>query len=316
MQFLDAETLARRLTPEAVMQALRDNLGSATLRAPLRHAHELRASEAGRDSLLLMPAWQDERGLGVKLVTVMTAQPRADRNTVNSIYLLFDGTSGVPIACLDGEILTARRTAAQSALAARILARKDASRLLMVGTGSLSQAMVEAHHAARPLSSIAIWGRRTIAAQARAEALADVGITVTITGDLEAAVGEADIICCATTAREPVVAGVWLRPGQHVDLVGAFRPDMREVDDEAIARAAVFVDTREGCLKEAGDLVQPISAGRFDPADIAADIDALCAGTHPGRTDPSQITLFKSVGTARADLVTARLAMEMGDGLA
>lgn len=316
MQFLDAATLRRCLQPEAVIAALRTNLGSPALQAPLRHAHELRATPAGRDSLLLMPAWQDGRALGVKLVTVMTAEPREGANTVNSLYILFDAQSGEPIACLDGEVITARRTAGQSALAAQLLARKDSSRLLMVGTGSLSQAMVEAHHAARPLSAVTLWGRRSAAAETRAQALAASGITVTIVSDLEAAVAQADIICCATTAREPVVRGEWLRPGQHLDLVGAFRPDMREVDDAALHRATVFVDTREGCLAEAGDLVQPIASGRFAAADIAADIDALCTGAHPGRRDPAEITLFKSVGTARADLVAARLAMDIEGGAA
>lgn len=310
MQFLDGATLARRLTPTAVMDALHAHLGSGALHAPLRHAHELRATPAGRDSLLMMPAWQQGHGLGVKLVTVMTAQARPGQNTVNSIYILFDAPTGAPIVCLDGEVLTARRTAAQSALAARFLARSDATHFLMVGTGSLSQAMVEAHCAARPFTSITLWGRRSAAAEARALALADIGITVRIAQDLEAAVGEADIICCATTARDPIVVGQWLRPGQHLDLVGAFRPDMREVDDEAMMRAILFVDTIEGCLAEAGDLVQPIAAGRIDSAAIAADIGDLCAGRHKGRRNREEITLFKSVGTARADLVAARLAME------
>lgn len=309
MQFLDAATLRHRLKPEALIAALRENLGSPALQAPLRHAHELRVTPAGRDSLLLMPGWQGERALGVKIVTVMTAEPRDGAKTVNSLYILFDGQSGAPIACLDGEVITARRTAAQSALAARILARKDASRLLMIGTGSLSQAMVEAHHAARPLCAVSLWGRRSAAAETRAQQLLESGIAVTIVSDLQAAVAEADIICCATTARAPVVAGEWLRPGQHLDLVGAFRPDMCEVDDTALQRATVFVDTREGCLAEAGELVQSIAAGRFTPSAIAADIDALCTGAHPGRRDRAEITLFKSVGTARADLVAACLAM-------
>lgn len=307
MQIIDAPTLARLLAPPALVAALKTGLADPAPIAPLRHAHTLAQSDLGRDTLLLMPAWDEGKAIGVKLVTVMTAKPRAG-GTVQSVYLLLDGASGAPVAVLDGETLTARRTAAQSALAAQFLAREDAAHLLMVGVGALSQAMVEAHVALRPGLRVALWGRKAERVAARAEALAAAGIAVDIVEDLAGAVGRADIICCATTAREPVVRGEWLRPGQHLDLVGGFRPDMREIDDAAVLRARLFVDTLAGCLAEAGDLVQPLAAGTISRDAIVADLPALCRGDHGGRGGADEITVFKSVGTALADLVAAQLA--------
>jgi ornithine cyclodeaminase len=266
--------------------------------APLRHAHALSPA----DTLLLMPAW-DAQLVVTKLVTVIPGAP----HTVQATVLVLDRATGAPLACLDGEAVTLRRTAAISALAARHLARPDAARLLMVGTGRLAPWMVRAHCALRPgLQQVDVWGRDAAAAGALASTLRDEGLPAQAVADLPAAAAAADIVCCATTARAPVVQGAWLRAGTHLDLVGAFRPDMREVDDLAVQRARIVVDSEAGALAEAGDLVQPLAAGRLDRAAVCGDLVQLLGGRLRPAAPGAELTLFKSVGMALQDLAAAR----------
>lgn len=273
----------------------------AGARAPLRHMHALSAE----DRLLLMPAW-DAHIVLLKLVTVL---PTATA-TVQATVLVLDRASGTPLAVLDGEALTLRRTAATSALAARHLARADAHTLLLVGCGRLAGWMARAHAALRPaLRQVQVWGRRPEAAAALAGTLAQEGLPATAVHDLEAAVRAACIICCATTSTEPLVHGRWLAPGTHLDLVGGFTPQMREVDDAAVARAHLVVDTHAGARAEAGDLVQPLARGVIGHGHIAGDLADLLRGEVPGRTEAGQVTLFKSVGTAIEDLAAAQAVL-------
>ena len=225
-------------------------------------------------------------------------------------YLLLDGKTGAPQALIDGPMLTLKRTAAASALASSYLSRPDCERLLMVGTGALAPHLIMAHASVRPICNVLIWGRSPDKAARLAKRLDRSAFRVDHTEDLEGAARGAEVISCATLSTEPLVRGDWLQPGQHLDLVGAFKPDMRETDDAAIRRARVFVDTREGALKEAGDIVQPIASGALDPADIAGDLFELTRGERAGRRFYDQITLFKSVGTALEDLAAAQLAVE------
>jgi ornithine cyclodeaminase len=211
---------------------------------------------------------------------------------------------------LDGNELTLRRTGAASALAAKYLARPDAERLLMVGTGELAPHVVLSHAEVRPIKAVRIWGRRSERAREVADALSGHDFSVDVCNDLEAGVAWADIISCATLSQTPLIQGQWLRPGQHLDLIGAFRPDMREADDVALTRAALYVDTRAGALVEAGEFVQALAAGLIEPADIKGELSELVRGLVPGRSDPDAITLFKSVGTAIEDLAAAELAVE------
>jgi ornithine cyclodeaminase/alanine dehydrogenase-like protein (mu-crystallin family) len=218
------------------------------------------------------------------------------------LYLLLDGKTGEPQALIDGQRLTQWRTACASALAASYLARADASRLLIIGAGALAPFLAKAHSAVRPIRQIRIWNRTFANAEKVAAQLKAEGLEVEAAADLEQALGEADIVSSATIATTPLVTGALLRPGTHVDLVGGFAPGMRESDDDAIRRARVYVDTRAGATKEAGDIVQPLASGVLKPQDILADLHELARGEKKGRGGADEITLFKSVGAALEDL--------------
>lgn len=273
--------------------------GAATV--PLRHVHAL--SET--DLLLLMPAWNRDL-IGLKLVTVIPDAPKLGAPTVGATYLLLDRITGTPRAVIDGDALTVRRTAAVSALAARYLAREDASTMVMVGSGHLAPWMIRAHCAMRPsITQVLLWSRNAEHAQALALALESEGLPVDAVTDLESAVRRAQLISCATTSHGPIVRGEWLTPGAHLDLVGGFTREMREADDAAIARCRIAVDTYDGVLAEAGDIVVPLENGAIARSQIVAELSELARGDVQGRTAPDDITLFKSVGTALADLAAA-----------
>jgi ornithine cyclodeaminase len=310
LRFYSAEQVHAALDWERLAEALAAAF-AAGAQVPLRHAHPLGET----DTLLLMPAWRDAGdgaagGLGVKIVTVMPGNAARGAATVNALYLLLDRASGEPRAVIDGEALTLRRTAAASALAARHLARADSANLLVIGTGKLAPYLARAHYALRPqLARVRVWGRRADAAQTLAQLLRDDGLPAEAAADLETAVRDAHIVSCATTATAPIVHGAWLAPGTHLDLVGGFTRAMREVDDAAVARARIFVDTYAGALAEAGDLVSPLARGVIARTQIEAELAELVRGEKPGRRGGDEITLFKSVGTALEDLAAAELVV-------
>jgi len=217
------------------------------------------------------------------------------------------GESGEPLAAIDGRVFTLWRTAASSALAARFLARENAENLLMVGAGALAPYLVRAHASVRPIRNIAIWNRTRERAAALAAELRSQGFDSKAEDDLEAAMRAADIVSCATLSPTPLLRGSWLRPGMHIDLVGGFKPTMREADDETLKRARLYVDTRAGALKEAGDIIDPLRRKVIREQDIRGDLFDLCRGRVKGRESADEITLFKSVGTAIEDLATAIL---------
>jgi len=300
-----------------------DALFRAGCEMPVRHHHKI-AEPIGPGSadamLLLMPAWT--RGpsghLGIKVVTVFPDNGRRSLPSIYGQYLLLDGATGQTVAMLDGTMLTKRRTACASGLASRYLSRPDSRRLLMIGTGALAPQLIRVHAKVRPIEEVAIWGRRPEQANRLAGELSESlpkalgrSITVRAAADRREAVGEADIISCATLSASPLVEGAWLRAGQHVDLVGAYTPQMRESDDEAVRRARVYVDTRAGALKEGGDIVQPLASGTIGQAAVIADLYELTRGQQAGRAanDATSITLFKSVGAALEDLAAAELAV-------
>lgn len=304
MRFYSAEEVHAALSLPALADAIAEALRSGAI-APLRHAHALSVT----DSLLLMPAWSAGAtgAIGVKLVTVLPHNRARGVSTVNALYVLFDRETGEPRAVIDGEALTLRRTAAASLLAARYLARHDARDVLIVGTGRLARFMAHAHCTGRHVERLLIWGRNAQRAQSLASTLREEGLPAEAAADLEHSVGDSHIVSCATTATAPVVQGAWLTPGTHLDLVGAFKRSMREVDDAAVARSRIYVDTYAGALAEAADIIEPIERGVIVRDGLRGELAELVTGARPGRSDAGEITLFKSVGTAIEDLAAAQL---------
>lgn len=306
MLVLDAAATASALDYSALIAGLRD-MFAAGVTAPLRHAHGLSRAGEPDATLLMMPAWMgDGSHGGVKIVNVVPGNAKRGLPAVTASYLLFDETTGAHVALFDGAALTGRRTAAASALAASYLARADAHTLLVVGAGHIGSEMPDAYRAVLPVDRVLIWNPTPARAERLVEALKSRGIDASARTDLEAAVGEADIVSCATLSREPLIRGDWLRPGQHLDLVGSFTPEMREVDDQAMARGRVFVDG-PAAVVESGDIKGPMASGALK--EIAGTLYDLCGGRVEGRRSVADITVFKSVGLAVEDLAAARVAL-------
>ncbi|HLA03595.1 MAG TPA: ornithine cyclodeaminase family protein [Aestuariivirga sp.] len=299
MKVISAAELAKVAPYGAIVEALRDGF-KADITTPVRHHHET----SPVSTLLLMPAWSRE-WTGLKTVIVKSDNAAKNLPTVQASYLLIKNETGETVAIMDGTELTRRRTAAASALAADYLARPDASTFVLVGAGALGGHFVRAHAAVRPIKRVYIYNRSPEKAATLAAELKIDGFDASAVSDLEAAVRQADIVSCVTTSTTPIVRGEWLKPGAHVDLAGAFRPTMRETDGDVVARSRVYVDTKEGALSEAGDLLQARDEGKFDFANVQGDLFDLCRGTVKGRRNPQEITLFKSCGTAIEDLATA-----------
>ena len=321
MRILSAEEVDAALDDVALIDRL-DALFRAGCEMPTRHHHPIHAplGVGSADAmLLLMPAWTPGR-VGVKVVTVFPDNGKRALPSIYGQYLLLDGSTGQAQALLDGTMLTKRRTACASGLASRYLSRPDAGRLLMIGTGALAPHLIRVHAKVRPIREVAIWGRRPeqaerLAAELAASLPSALGrpIRVRAVADRRQAVASADIVSCATLSKEPLVEGDWLHEGQHLDLVGAYTPVMRESDDRAVWRARVYVDTRAGALKEGGDIVMPLANGTIDEDDVIADLFERARSQQSGRLpgDATSITLFKSVGAALEDLAAAELAVEI-----
>jgi ornithine cyclodeaminase/alanine dehydrogenase-like protein (mu-crystallin family) len=309
MRMISADDVDRALTFPGLVETLRSAFRDGAVQ-PVRHHHTIEYPQGSATTLLLMPAWTDFKAagpsegghIGVKIVTVAPDNNVVGRPAVMGLYLLLDGKTGEPQALIDGQRLTQWRTASASALAASYLAREDASKLLVIGAGALSPFLARAHCAVRPIEEIRIWNRTPASGEKVAAALRADGLNASAMTDLDEALSWADIVSSATISDKPLVIGRLLKPGTHVDLVGGFTPGMREADDETIRRARVYVDTRAGATKEAGDIVQPLQSGVLKPKDVIADLAELARGEKRGREIPGEITLFKSVGAALEDL--------------
>lgn len=253
----------------------------------------------GKDTLLNRAAWIDGLAQLVKVAVVMPDNPARGLPTINGVVNLFDNETGVLSALVDFHLVTKWKTAGDSLLAASRLARKDSRNILLVGAGNVARSMVEAYSTLFPEARFHVWNRSPAGAEAMASDL-----RITVAPDLEAAVKQADIICTATMSKTPVVKGAWLQPGQHLDLIGAYNPHMREVDDEAMSRARLFVDSRATTIHHIGELRDPIAAGAITEADIIADFYDLAKGSF-ARRSTDEITICKNGGGAHLDLMTA-----------
>jgi len=312
---LNASQLQAALPWQDVIESLRD-IFTREVNAPIRHHHTMQVPDDPEATLLLMPAWLEGEYLGVKLVNVFPGNNARKLPGLSSFYMLSCGKTGQPLMQLDGNELTARRTAAASALASSYLSRPDSSRMLMVGAGRMGRRLIPAHCSVRPITHITVWDRNLAASEALVAELREQGLEAEVCTDqqLPEAAAAADLISCATMAKEPVIKGEWLSEGTHLDLVGSFVPDMRETDNTAMQRGAIFVDTRAGTLAETGDIILPIQQGAITEGDILAEFSELCSDQHPGRaalaSPEAAITIFKSVGDSREDLAAAVLAYQ------
>lgn len=307
MIVIDQQTANDLLPFDKLVPALREAF-QAKITVPLRHSHSV---ECGGEQgiVLIMPAWDQNQYMGIKTVSIYPANRDKDLPGLHSTYLLFDGSTGQPLANIDGNAITSRRTAAASALGAAYLARQDAHRLLVVGAGQVASFVPAAYAAVRTLSEVLVWNINPEGAQALVEKLGQQGFNARQITDLQAGVAQVDMISCATLSEQALIHGAWLQAGQHLDLIGSFTPAMIESDAACFKGNAVFVDTDEAAMK-AGDLLEAFKAGVMQASDIQATLFDLCAGRHPGRRSAEQITVFKAVGTALEDLAAAVLVYQ------
>lgn len=306
IKLIDAKFINRNTNFSELIEILKDAFTDDSIQVPMRHHHDFENPKTKTDStLLLMPAWNPSNEAGVKIVTVSPNNGQYNLPSIQGTYIYLDAHKGSVKAILEAKELTVKRTAAASALAASYLAKKDANSLLMIGTGALSKNLILAHASIRPIKTVYIWGRDFEKAQIICNQLKNETFQIQPIKNIEEKISEVDIISSATLSKTPLVLGKYLRDGQHIDLVGAYKKDMRESDNEAIKNSQVFVDTYQGGLKESGDIVIPLQNGTISETDIKADLFQLCSGKKQGRQNNQEVTLFKSVGHALEDLAAA-----------
>ncbi len=304
MRYLDASELVQALPFPRLITALRAGLKTPITTPPREH-HEVTAEH---DLLLMMPSWREGSAVGVKLTSVFPSNLNRNLPMIHAVYTLFDGITGKPKAVLDGTELTLRRTAALSALATQILARSERKNLLLIGTGSLAPHVVQAHMSLGGFELVTIWGRSLVKAEALAAKLRQTGIPARAADGLQKAVAEADVICCMTSSLEPILAGAHVQAGTHVNLMGAYMPNMREADSDLMARAEIYADNRAAVLAEGGDVLIPIGEGRITALSIRADMSELVEKA-PEQRGATTVTVFKSVGFGALDLIAAECAL-------
>ena len=309
MKVYDRENVASSLQYGILIEALRKAF-SSKITAPERVQHTIKNKNGSDATLLLMPAWKIGEHIGIKIVSVFPENTTNNMNAVHANYFLVNANDGKPVAVMDGTELTLRRTACASALAADYLVNKNVDTLLMIGTGNLAPHMIKAHCVVRNYSRILIWGRNEEKAERLALSLNIKDKEVLAKNDIKEALNVADVISCATLTQKPLIMGDWIKPGQHLDLVGAFTPDMAEADSKAIAKSKVVVDTYDGALSESGELINALKEGRIKKEHILSDLRELVLEEKNIRKDSNDITLFKSVGTALEDLAAAELVIE------
>lgn len=307
MRFIDTEQTRGALSFDAVIPALREAFRQGAT-VPTRHVHAIQSGTA-HGTTLIMPAWSDRGYFGVKIINIFPENTHQGLPGLHATYNLYSATTGVPIAQVDGDIVTVYRTAGAAALGADYLARKDASTLLIVGSGRIAGLVAQAMRTVRPIQRVMVWNVREAGAQALAQKLREQDFDAQATTDLEPAARAADIISCATLSTVPLIQGAWLRPGTHLDLIGSFTPEMRETDPACFDGTTVYVDTDEAPTKS-GDLLSAFDAGVLTRDAIQGTLHQLTTGARPGRKNDQEITVFKAVGSALEDLTLATLVYE------
>lgn len=306
MRIIEAQDVFRLADFPSLIEALTD-MYRAGCDAMDRMLLSQPTADGDRGDFLLQPAWIRGQAFGVKIANVFPGNEARGKPSIMGTYILFDGNTGEPLACIDGTAETLVKTAANSAVASKILAKAGAATMLMIGAGNLAPYLIAAHASVRPIRRVMIWNRTAAKAQDLAARLNKPGFDVRAVSDPATAAAEADLICCATYATEPVIRGDWVRPGTHVDLVGSYRPDLRESDDALMRRAGrLYVDARFSTVEISGDVIEPTKRGILK-AEAITDLFELVQGARPGRGSDSEITVFKSGGGGHEDLATAMM---------
>lgn len=309
--FLSEADVRALLDMESATELMRDafaELSSGTAAAPLRTAIDVSAHDA---RALFMPAYSRDRGqLAVKSVMVHRRNPTAGLPRIHAVLLTFDAKTGEPLAVVEAEHLTAVRTGAASAVATDILARDDAEVVAIFGAGVQGATQLEAVCSVRPIRRAIVFDPTPVKAlEFCGSATERLGIDARPAAETDELLG-ADVVCTATTSSTPVFSAADVGPGTHINGVGSYTPEMAEIPPEVIAAARLIVDQRSACLAEAGDIIQPLKAGRFGEDHIQAELGEVITGSRPGRTSEEQVTVFKSVGNALQDLAVASHILE------
>jgi 1-pyrroline-2-carboxylate reductase [NAD(P)H] len=304
MKIISAQEVHAALTYPELIVSLKDAFANSFVMPP-RQVFLLDQESGAHDAFALLPSW-NQSVIAVKTFTYFPGN-KLPKKTLYSKIMLFDRHGGEPIALVDGTSCTFFRTAGVSALASSFLSRTNASVMLLLGTGNLASFLVKAHASVRPLKKVFIWGRtRSKAERVAIEMMGQLNsIEFVVADDIESACSQADIIVSATGSHDILVKGAWVRPGTHTDFLGNHHPDKRECDTELVIKSSVYVDTYANCYREAGEILLPIAEGRFSKTNVKGELADLCTGKSPQRTTDSEITLFKSVGSALSDLVAA-----------
>jgi len=310
MLMLDADTLLQAMPFSQLVEEL-----AQLHREPIGLVDEMLMESKDADDntnhFFIRTGWQPEKAVGAKVITVFPRNNKTGvRPSIQAVYVLFEGVNGSPLACLDGTALTWLKTASDSALGSKLLSRPNIESMLMIGAGQMAPHLVRAHCAVRPsLRRVTIWNRSPDKARALCSELAGqiADVEFRAAGDLQAAVGSAELVCSAIACDEPIIRGEWLRDGTHLDLIGAYTPSMREADDECLRRGSLFVDARETTIHHIGELMIPLASGVIGKDDVLADLADLCLQRHPGRRGDDEITIFKNGGGGHLDLMCARL---------
>jgi ornithine cyclodeaminase len=314
MLMLDADAIMNQLPYTTLVDRLRAmHMGPKAL-----HSDLLMESTDARDitsHFFIRAGWQPGQAVGAKIVSIFPGNNQARLwPSIQAIYVLFDGQSGTPVACLDGTAITYLKTATDSALGAQLLAREDITSMLMIGAGQMARHLIAAHCAIHPsIKRVYVWNRTPVKAKQLCEDVLSnqiEGVTFRSVEDLARYAAKVDLISSATATNTPIIKGEWLRPGTHVDLVGAFTAKMREADDECMRRASLFVDARETTIEQIGELMIPIAKSVMNADDVRADLADLCQDKHPGRSSDDEITLYKNGGGGHLDLMLARIMVK------
>ncbi len=309
---IDNEFIGEHVSYSVLIEALRAAFRADQIACPPKSIYDYQSRVSGdtNNSMLIMPAWDNQAYIGVKIISATPSNAGSDAPYLNGRYLLFDAGTGVPLASMDAKLITHMRTAATSVLASLLLARPDASSVLIIGNGQISPHYIRAYAALDQVNTIYLWGRNQDRSHEVLAGLGQISASVSVVSSFTSVINDVDIISCITSAQSPLILQEHVRAGQHLDLAGSFTPDMMEVSPEVVAMSELYVDNRDVTPYHAGELVQAIVSEKITIEHIRGDLHQLCSISPPRMYDPSQITLFKSTGMATEDLVIATLIHE------